>query len=266
MTILELMNDNVAISVVGDFKYLKNHFQRLYLEIRNVGNYHGPIIVLTTKFCPTFLIKFLNLKNNVYVLRFERVMFSKQAENSLNNLETHLQPNRNKTKKFQWHKLHLFDEKLKQWDRILYLDINMNIHYELKSILEINVDNTFMARADAYPIYDRDLSSQFDSTNKLFYSLKNKYDLSIVNYFQTGVMYFDTKIIDNDTKKEIQEIVENYPISITNEQGVLNLYFIHTKGVFKELPSKIGEYTTYFYWKQKNVKTIITKQLTEQTK
>lgn len=257
---------DVAIALVADFKFLKIHFKRIFLEIRKIGNYQGPIIVITTLLCPTFLIKFLNKKNNIFILRFKKIKFSKFAENSLNNLETNFQPNRNKYKKFQWHKLHLFDEKIKNWEYIFYLDINMNIHFELESILNIRNSNSLMARADAYPSYDRNLSTQFDNTNNLYESLKNKYDLTIVNYFQTGVMYFDTAIIESSTKKEILEIVENYPISTTNEQGILNLYFIFHQNKYIELPSTVRDYTTYFYWKNKDTKTIITKQNTPQTK
>ena len=39
-------------------------------------------------------------------------------------------------------------------------------------------------------------------------------------------MYFDTNIIDDSTFEKIISIVEKYPISITNEQGILNLYFL----------------------------------------
>ena len=56
----------------------------------------------------------------------------------MNNLQTFNDPNRNKTKKFQWHKLHLFDEYMKNWDYIFYLDINMNIHYDINKILDIS--------------------------------------------------------------------------------------------------------------------------------
>lgn len=250
---------DVAIALVADFKFLKIHFKRIFLEIRKIGNYQGPIIVLTTLLCPTFLIKFLNKKNNIVVLRFKKIKFSKFAENSLNNLETNFQPNRNKYKKFQWHKLHLFDEKIKNWEYIFYLDINMNIHFELESILNIRNSNSLMARADAYPSYDRSLSTQFDNTNNLYESLKNKYDLSIVNYFQTGVMYFDTAIIENSTKKEIFAIVENYPISTTNEQGILNLYFIFVNNKYEQLIQEIDGKLSYFYWLLPDKEVIISK-------
>ena len=260
------MNEKVAIALVGNFKFLRKHFVRIFFEIRNIGKYNGPIVVITTKLCPTFLIKFLNKKNNICILRFRKIKFSKKTELILNNLETYQEPNRNKTKKFQWHKLHLFDERLKNWDKIFYLDINMNIHFELEKILNIKTKNKLLARADSFPSYDRELATQFDSTNKIYSILSNKYDLNISNYFQTGIMYFDTEIITSNTKKDILKIVERFPISTTNEQGILNLYFIFHINKYEELPPKVDEFTTYFYWKETNKKTIITKQNTPQFK
>ena len=260
------MDEKFAIAIVSNFKFLRKHFKRLFFEIRNVGKFDGTIVLITTLFCPTFLLPIISRKNKVKVLRFKRIKFSKKVENSLNNLETYLDPNRNKTKKFQWHKIHLFDERIKYWEKILYIDINMHIHHELNGIFSINNRNTFMARADAYPKYDRPLSSQFDLTQNLSELLLKTYDLSIVDYFQTGVMFFDTGILEESTKKDILKLVDKYPLSTTNEQGILNIYFIFHRKIYKELPEKLGEYITYFYWKEDGKKTIITKQNTSRTK
>jgi len=58
----------------------------------------------------------------------------------------------------------------------------------------------------------------------LFDKLEENYKLEVQNYFQTGVMYFDTNIIEKNTKNEIINLVKKYPISISNEQAILNLY------------------------------------------
>lgn len=257
---MDELNKKVAIALVGDFKYLRKYFNNLYSQIRNIGNYDGEIVVITTKFCPTYLVYNLRKKNNIKILRFSRVKFDKKTENSLNNLETFDDPNRNKTKKFQWHKLHLFDKKLKKWDFIFYLDINMYIHSDLNKLLEDLPVNLFKARADSYPTYNISLESQFDASHPKFDDLKNKYDLDVKNYFQTGVMFFDTKIISNETKDEILDLIEKYPLSTTNEQGILNLYFMYQKNVYEELPKFINGELIYFYWKIKNEKVVITKQ------
>ena len=59
-------------------------------------------------------------------------------------------------------------------------------------------------------------------------------------------MYFDTKIINDQTKNQIINLVNKYPITKSNEQGILNLYLYLEKKIYRELPSKIDGYTSYF--------------------
>ena len=54
--------------------------------------------------------------------------------------------------------------KLKEWDKIFYLDINLTIHKNLTDLMNISVRDSFLAKADGYPNYDRLLISQFDKT------------------------------------------------------------------------------------------------------
>ena len=56
------------------------------------------------------------------------------------------------------------------------------------------------------------------------------------------------------------ELAKEYPISITNEQGIMNLYFKFIKNLYYELPIEVGEYMTYFYWLIDSKKIIVTKQ------
>ena len=249
----------VVVAVVGNFKFLYKYFSSFLYQLRNNGNFNGEVIVITTYFCPTYLIKNLNKKNKITILRFKKIKFKKNTNYYLNNLQTFDDPNRHKTKKFQWHKLHLFDKKLKKWKYIFYLDINMKIHYDINLIFNNLPKNQIQARADAYPDYNRTLESQFDKTHFIFNNLQDKFDLSITNYFQTGVLYFDTSIISSSTKYEIIELVNSFPISVTNEQGIMNLYFYLLKNLYFELPAEIDDYLSYFYWKVKNKKVIITK-------
>jgi len=51
-----------AIAVVSDFKFLKNNFNNIYSQLRNIGKYQGEILVITTKLCPTFVIKSIRKK------------------------------------------------------------------------------------------------------------------------------------------------------------------------------------------------------------
>lgn len=254
-----IMKKNLAVCVVGDFKYLYKYFSKFKRDIRLNGNYSGEIVVLTSIWCPTFLLSSI-YERNITVLRFKKIRFPKAIVKTLNTNNTNGQPNRNINKSYQWHKLHLFDEKIKNWNYIFYLDINMRFHGDLSELFKQTPHNNLLARADSYPKYDKYLSTQFDENAKSFKSLNEKYDLNITNYFQTGLMFFDTSIIENNTKKDLVNLTIQYPCTITNEQAICNLYFIHHKNVYKELPVKIGEKITYYYWKLLDEDVLITKQ------
>ena len=72
--------------------------------------------------------------------------------------------------------------------------------------------------------------------------------LEITNYFQTGIMFYDTSIIKEETKEEIINLVEKYPISTTNEQGIMNLYFIYIENFYEDLPVRTNDGLVYYYW------------------
>jgi hypothetical protein len=151
----------------------------------------------------------------------------------------------NLTKKFQWHKLHLFNTFFKQWDYIFYLDCGITIFSDISPIINEITENTLLAHSDAYPRYEWKLHTQFDKTNTEFFTkLNNTYNLNI-DYFQTTTMLYDTKIIKNDTYDNLLKLSIEYPISRTNEQGIIALYFTNIQPLFKQI--KIHNEFTYFY-------------------
>lgn len=260
---MEIKKDPV-VCFVGDFKYLYKHFPRIYQQLRVNGNYKNEVVVITSLTCPSFLIKYLNRKNNVTLLRFKKIKFDKLTDKSFSNLKVDV--NRHKTKNFQWHKLYLFHSKLKKWPYVFYMDINMTIHHDINNLLKETPNENLLARADGYPNYKWKLESQFDSLHPGFDSLSREVDLEITDYFQTGLIYLDTKIIENNTLNELLHLIKKYPFSITNEQGILNLYFIFIKKQYEELIDVIDNKISYFYWKLENKEVIITKALTTKNK
>ena len=259
-------NNNTVVAIVANFKYLRMYFDKFHKQIRGVGEYKGEILILTSYFTPLFLFRSLRNDKKIKIYRYRNIKFSKNTLKSLNEISIPDKPNRNITKPFQWHKIHLFDKNLKIWKYIFYMDINMNIHYDLNPILNTLPINKLFARADSYPNYDKKLKSQFYENSKLFNQLSKDFNLEVRDYFQTGIMFFDTSIVDKNTKSELISLVEKYPISITNEQGIMNLYFAHINNFYRELPSQLDGFETYFYWMVENKKIIITKQARKQYK
>lgn len=258
-------NNSVAVCVVGNFKYLYKYLKSFQKNLYGVGNYKGDLLVLTSWFTPTFLFPEIIFNKKIKVIRFRHLNFSSQTKEKLINLNTNNQPNRFKTKKFQWFKLYMFHPYLKKWKYILYIDINAIIHFDISPYFKILPENILYAKADGYPDYERQLISQFDISNFNIDKLSLNFDIYSKKYFQTCIMYFDTRIIQNNTIKEILQLAEEYPISITNEQGILNLYFQRINK-YVELPEYVEDNLLFYYWKSKNKKVLITKQSREQFK
>jgi hypothetical protein len=148
-------------------------------------------------------------------------------------------------KKFQFHKFYLFNIFFKKWDYIFYLDCGINIFSDISPMINEITENTLLAHSDAYPTYEWKLHNQFDKNNiEYFTKLNNRYKLND-DYFQTTIMLYDTKIIENDTYENLLNLLIEYPISITNDQGIIALYFTNIKPLFKQI--KTHNEDIYFY-------------------
>ena len=148
-------------------------------------------------------------------------------------------------KVFQYQKFWLFSVFFKQWDTVFYSDCGLLYLESIQPILDTRESGVLLAHSDAYPTYAAKLSDQFDKTQtKIFTNLSSKYDLNI-DFFQTTMMYYDTSIIESDTVKNLYELAIEYPISITNDQGIIALYFTNIKKVWKQIPLRNED--TWFY-------------------
>ena len=147
-------------------------------------------------------------------------------------------------KLFQYHKLYLFDTYFKKYDYILYLDCSITIFSDVAPILNERRPNTLLAHSDAYPTYQWTLAGQFEKGNVFYTELSSKYNL-LQNYFQTTMMLYDTAIIEPDTYQNMFNLLMKYPISITNDQAIIALYFSVIHPRFQQL--RIQNDTNYFY-------------------
>ena len=242
-------NNNHCVTVIANREYL-SFFPSFYDQLRNIGQYKGDINLITDN---SIYLSSFNKKNykNVNIFKFKKIKFSKKTSKNLNSIEN----GRNLTKPFQWYKFYLFDEQFKNWDFNLYMDINMKINGNVADVLNLKQEKKLIAPYDAYPDLDWALDSQFNGEEEILNKLKKKYDLSLKKYFQTGILYYDTSIIESDNIQNLINIVEEYPVSKNNEQGIMNLYFIFEKDLFFPLSKEV-----YSYWSEKNKKAIITKK------
>jgi hypothetical protein len=131
----------------------------------------------------------------------------------------------------------------------------MKIFKPIDKIVSLNCTDKILAHSDAYPFYEWKLNIQFDSIYfpELFNELNEKYDLNR-DYFQSGILLYDTKIITDNTKSDLIELSYKYINSKTNEQGILNIYFNCIKNIWKQVQIKDDETYYYDYWERDNLK------------
>ena len=208
------------------------------------GKYKGPIcLVIGDDLLNDTLLKHeIILKHNIILKHFPDIIFPAEVTQTLENISNPNVDKRNITKSFQWHKLYLFHSWFKQYRYIFYMDCGITILSDIAPILKEKTENKLLAHSDAYPTYEWKLRGQFDATNSDYFTdLAAKFNLDR-NYFQTTVMLFDTNIIKDNTWDDLYKLAIAYPISRTNEQAIMCLYFS------KEWQQmKIRNDDTYFY-------------------
>jgi len=234
---------SICVVFLCDKEYF-NKFINTCNQLVTNGKYDGNIcLVVGDDLYDDKLLDCDTIKNNNITIKyFPNINFS---DNFIDIQEKMDRPSHWNKKKFQFHKLHLFDIYFKQWHYIFYLDCGINIFSDISPILNEITENTLLAHSDAYPVYEWKLNIQFDKTNtEYFTKLDNTYNLNI-DYFQTTIMLYDTKIINDDTYDNLLNLLTEYPISITNDQGIIALYFTNIEPFFKQIKTHNDD--THFY-------------------
>jgi hypothetical protein len=208
-----------------------------------VGEYAGDIVLLTGDDMPDLSDhQFIKKHPQIIFYRCPDIVFKSEAI----MLKTNAACDKKSFKMFQYHKYHLFTEFFKRWDYVFYIDCGAKIYEKIQPILDTRVPNTLLAHSDAYPAYKWKLSCQFreELSPQIKKAMCDRWDLER-DYFQSTIMLFDTSIIERDTFQELCDLTEKYPISGTNDQGILNLYFVCIKNKWRQIP--LENDATYFY-------------------
>lgn len=175
------------------------------------------------------------------VKHFSDISFDEKFLNSFQSID---RPAHWKEKIFQYHKLHLFDTCFKQWDFIFYIDAGAHILGSIQPIIDVRKKGKILAHSDAYHTYTWRLRDQFDSKNSKFFDLSNNFNLE-VDYPQTTIMLYDTSIINNDTSSELINLARKWDFSITNDQGIIALYFTNINPVWEQIT--LGDDNQWYY-------------------
>lgn len=157
-------------------------------------------------------------------------------------------------KRFQFHKLNLFNTWFKQWNYIYYLDCGITIFSDISPMLKCAKKDKLVAHSDAYDSYVWKLNTQFDMTmNPYATDLANNFNIHC-DYFQTTIMFYDTSIIHDDTFTKLYSLMLRFPNTITNDQGIIALYFTNIVPTFEQIA--IRDESTYYYDYLRRVKGV----------
>lgn len=144
-----------------------------------------------------------------------------------------------KARPFIYMKFYMFSTLLRTYDFIFYLDAGCKIQGDLNRFKNVCTDTSCLyAHSDAYPRYEWKLRGQFlledlpEDERDLF---EMRYSLD-TDYFQSTLMIFHTKIIQDTTVEELFALAEASPISRRMDQGIFNLYFLCQKALWKQIP------------------------------
>jgi len=240
------MSDNCIILMCNKL-YLEKA-KNTISQLRTIGNFKDDIVLLIGND-----LKDENINLNNVIVKYFHDIDRRQIIEILKYKPVSLD-GREFSKSFQWHKVHIFDTYFKRWKKCLYIDAGMHIFKPIDKIINLDCTDKIIAHSDAYPTYEWKLKIQFDERQfpELYQELISNYDLEI-DYFQSGILLYDTNIVDDNTKKEILELSNKYINSRTNEQGIMNLYFNCIKKIWK--PAKIKDEETYYYdyWERGNL-------------
>lgn len=244
------MTEKICVAFTCNKSYL-DKFCFTYDCLINQGKYTGDVCLIIGDDLKDIISEHPFIKlHNIIIKYFPDIKFNAKFSIIQNNCyrEKHW-----RDKLFQYHKLHLFTTYFKKWDYVFYLDCGIKIFDTIKPILDTKLPNTILAHSDAYPEYNRTLDTQFCKhiihLNKLielpdYKKLKSTYCLDN-DYFQTTIMLYDTNIINDNTFNELYDLCITFPISWTNDQGIISLYFTQIKKLWQQIQLKNNN--IYFY-------------------
>ena len=262
--------ENICVVFVVNKPYLSKFLNTCQMLITK-GKYTGDIcLVVGNDLKKTIGTHQFIIENNIIIKYFDDLVFSTSFNNKQKQLNrpVHWFP-----KRFQFHKFHIFDTYFKKWDYIFYIDVGMTINSDVNIILEQREKNKLIANRDGVdnedgPKYMEPLTpgkglkigDQFVKNESEYQLLKTEFDI-YADYFQTTTMLYSTKLIHETTVGDLFNLLMKYPISITNDQGIISLYFTQIKPSWKQLKRIHDNKILYDYVRCVNKEYVMVKNI-----
>jgi hypothetical protein len=227
-----------VLVLIANEQYISRALETI-IQARTVGKWTDPIVLLHE-----YSIVFSNhILKVLEQLQISTVKLPNRNVSKVREIWQDKQEHENysyiMSRPFIYQKFNMFHIFFKQWDVVFYLDAGCQIQGDLNRMkTTAEPDNIVYAHSDAYPTYEWKLERQFCldiAPHEMIKELKSNYKLDC-DYFQTTLMIFDTKIIQEDTVERLFELAEKYPVSFRMDQGIINLYFLCERKLWKQLP------------------------------
>jgi len=232
-----------CIILVFDKGYVNKSYETIK-EIREIGQYTGDIVCIVSDDLKDHT-DLLYADEKIIIKHFKEI--DKSALNEMLEITPITLDMQGKNKPIHWQKFNCFRTYFRDnYKKCLYLDTGMRIIKPLDKIINLDCKNKILAHSDCYPTYEWKLHRQFDYTvfPKEYEELVNTYNLNI-NYFQATMYMFDTEIIYDDTYDSLVDLSNKYPNSKTNDQGIMNIYFLCIRNIWEQI--KIKDDETFYY-------------------
>lgn len=207
--------DKIVLVLVADDNYM-NHAKSLFYNIKNTGKWKGDLCLITPSELDTEDKKTFD-NHNINILKVKE--------------------------KSYYNKFFIFDEYFRKWDKVLYLDCDIFIFREMNEIFDMQVEeNIIYASVDNDKLYTHFCQGWEHKTKLKVLNNLNGIYTGLMDYaFNTGVLYFNTSMINEFTVIELFKLKEKYTLinNHTNQKGtdqpILNFYF-HNR--FKEIDNE----------------------------
>ncbi len=224
---------------VANEPYLDRAFQSIF-KARTIGEWKEDIVLLG----PETLLKYQGVQERFHQFQIKFVQIPFQQISSLQsfweNHKGHQHYEYIQSHPYIFQKFYVFDSFFKSWDIVFYMDSGCVIQGPLSRMKEACTPRNFLyAHSDAYPFYTyRSLDCQFQLEivePSVKEEMEKTYNLDI-DYFQSTIMIYNTKILEENTLKRLFELAEKYPFSVRMDQGILNLYWTCERRCWRQIP------------------------------
>jgi hypothetical protein len=228
----------VLVFVANEF-YIERAIQTIQ-QARSIGEWKEDIVILG----PSTLLQYEFCKKSFIELNITFVTIPYHHVSSLDSFWNNHKEEKNYEyilcHPYIFQKFFVFHSFFKAWHIVFYMDSGCVIQGSLERMKESCTPRHFLyAHSDAYPFYNRrSLDCQFhldlvDKETKE--EMESKYNLDI-DYFQSTLLIYNTKILEENTVNRLFELTEKYPFSYRMDQGIMNLYWTCERRLWRQIP------------------------------